>query len=184
MPGGAGGVHSEDWQWWRASPPMPGGRWQILNSAVSTAVPVSSVCQNPCPACMWDMNTLGPGLEFSRLQMVFAFYWFLPGAESSRAARGNCYGHFQRALEKESVLENRGERKPRCYLLARGLTWVYVATKASMKLGAPGRVLKTNSKYLLLLEGGCYACSRLCTLRKPSGKLNLYPTIVWKLYKS
>lgn len=110
--GGAGGVYSEDWQWWRASPPAPGGSWQILNSSVSTTVPVSSVCQNPCPACMWDINTLTPGLEFSQLQMVFAFYWFLPMAESSHAARRNCYclvrGHFQRALEKESVPENRG----------------------------------------------------------------------------
>lgn len=92
----------------------PGGSWQILNSSVSTTVPVASVCQNPCPACMWGMVQLSPGLEFSRLQMVFAFYWFLPMAESSHAARRNCYclvrGHFQRALEKEPVPENRGER--------------------------------------------------------------------------
>lgn len=44
-----------------------------------------------------------------------------------------------------------------------------------MRLGAPGRVLKTNSKYLLLLDAMRVLIS---ALRKPSGKLSLYPTVV------
>ena len=33
-------------------------------SPVSTTVAISSVCQNPCPACLWLVNMLSPGLEF------------------------------------------------------------------------------------------------------------------------
>lgn len=85
--------------------------------------------------------------------MGFASYRFLPGAESSHTARRNCYclagGWGSDSLGESLSLRIEEERKPRGYLLAYLLTRVDVATMASMRLGAPGRVLETNTCFYL-----------------------------------
>lgn len=155
------------------SPTAPGGSWQILNSSVSTTVAASSVCQNPCPACVRDENTLSPGLEFW-LQNGFCFLPILTWGREQPYSKeklllsgsgGGGGGRVSDSLGESLSLRREEERKPRGYLLAYLLTRVDVATTASMRLGAPGRVLETNNKHLLLLEG-CYAYSHLCTSRK------------------
>lgn len=86
-----------------------------MNSSVSTTVAVSSVCQNPCPACTWSVNMLSPGLEFSWLQNGFCFLLILTCGRTAAIARRNCYclarNHFQRAFERVSVPERMEEGK-------------------------------------------------------------------------
>lgn len=98
------------------SPTAPGGSWQILNSSVSTTVAASSVCQNPCPACVRDENTLSPGLEFW-LQNGFCFLPILtwgreqPYSKEKLLLSGGGGGAGVRQPWRESVPEKRGGKE-------------------------------------------------------------------------